>query len=1214
MGSFTEMADRVKMIRYTYNVVMEFTLPDILQQVRRAIESENVEHARRLLGQLLQANPDNDGAWVLLAQVIKTPEWQRACLERALVINPENKDAKQALLLWILAREDDSPPPVAPLAAPVSAPLVSATVPNPLAGLSLDDFIRKLHEDLNILKEREAKYANAAPLFLLNQLGDYETAIALAKQARNKELSPDILAVEFSRLNLEIKEVVIIDQDPPRKPFTGVNPYRGLRKFTEDDADFFFGRNTAIQTLLDRAKVMVEGDNGVYASDLMAVLGPSGSGKSSLVRAGLIPAIHQGRIPGSNQWPVMVLLPGDHPLESLVRALKDQVDEKPAAIRKQLASDDPAGLHTLMVAALNRANKPDDAVLVLVVDQFEELFTLCTDEQERRRFIDQLLYAGQSHRHRCLIVVTMRSDFYSKVAAYKALAEAITRHQMLVSPLTEKELREAILLPAEAVGLELEKDLVEQLLADTRNAPGVLPLLQHALYELFQRHRKGLLTLEDYKSIGGVKRALAHRANGVVNALKPEQQQVARRIFMRLVQPGSNAADTRRRATMSEIGNLADVDPLVTILVNANLLIKDRDTGQDVLDVSHEALIQEWPMLRDWLNEDREFLLWQQRLGAELNQWQTSNFDEGALLRGAPLAEAENWYQQRPTDLNQTERDFIEASINLRNREAAAETARAQRELDAARNLATEQRKRVIWLSVVGGVALVLAVVAIISGVLAVQRARDIARQNRAIEAELAFSQTIDPAKRLAYLVTLFNLGQGGVARRLFWETERADQLALFMTDDDQMATVIQGLYMTLADVNRTGHTDPLLAAMASALAKLPPGDTVAANLRAELDQWQQARLLVQQGEYQAALAQYDTLVKLNGRNPATRYERAAVLVDLLDYAAALAELDHTLTLSLDSPAFAANGVIEGGAEFATPAHVNWAIRRLLAVHPELGQALNQISADYPAMQQQGLVLAPTPTPIADDSGSPMVLVPAGPFTMGSNRGQQNERPVHQVDLAAFYIDQYEVTNAQFVEFLNQKEIQEEDGFSYLPGLDEYSDIYLDGATWKIVEGGEDYPVNTVSFSGANAYCQWRGARLPTEAEWEKAARGTDERTYPWGEAITCNVANFFGSPDGGPCQDYTARVGSYPNGISPYGAYDMVGNVWEYVRSVYKDYPYNPGDGREDTSAASADALRVLRGGSWNYGISFSAATYRNNDFRLNPYLNVGFRCAAEP
>jgi formylglycine-generating enzyme required for sulfatase activity len=1083
-----------------------------------------------------------------------------------------------------------------------------------LAGLSLDDFILKLHQDMNTLREREAKYANAAPLYLLNQLGDYETAIALTEQARNQELSSDILAVEFSRLNLEIREVVIIDQEPPRKPFTGVNPYRGLRKFTEYDAEFFFGRNAAIQTLLDRAKVMVESDTGAYASDLMAVLGPSGSGKSSLVRAGLIPAIHQGRLPGSNQWPVMVLLPGDHPLESLARGFEGQVDGKLAAIRKQLGNDDPAGLHTLMVAALTRANKPEDAVFVLVVDQFEELFTICTNEKERRRFIDKLLYAGQSHRHRCLIVVTMRSDFYSKVAAYKPLAEAITRHQMLVSPLTEKELREAILLPAEAVGLELEKDLVEQLLADTRNAPGVLPLLQHALYELFQRRRDRLLTLEAYGSIGGVKGALAHRADGVINALNPDQQQVVRRIFMRLVQPGSNAADTRRRATLPEIGNPADVKPLVTILADANLLITDRDTGQDVLDVSHEALIQEWPLLRQWLNEDRGFLLWQQRLGAELNQWQTSNYDEGALLRGAPLAEAENWYQHRLTDLNETERNFIETGINLRNREVAEEAARAQRELDAARNLAAEQRKRVIWLSVAGGIALVLAAVAIISGALAVQRTRDIARQNRAIEAELAFTQTINPAERLEHLVTLFNLNQGGVARRLFWETEQVDQLALFMVDHDQMATVIQGLYMTLADVNRTGHTDPLIAAMAAALAKLPPDNAGAANLRAELERWQQARLLVQQGTYQAALAEYDALVNFNSRNPATHYERAAVLVDLLDYAAALAELDQVLTLSLNNPAFVANGVIEGGAEFATSDHVNWAVRRFITVQPRLGQALNQSGTRYPGLQQQGLVPAPTPTPIADASGSPMVLVPAGPFTMGSNRGLQNERPVHQVDLAAFYIDQYEVTNARFAEFLNQQKIRGEDISFYLPELDEDSDLYLEGTSWNVFNGLEDYPVNIVSWAGANAYCRWRGGRLPTEAEWEKAARGAGERTYPWGEAITCNVANFFGAPDGGPCQEYTSPVGSYPNGISPYGAYDMVGNVWEYVQSVYKDYPYDPTDGREDTSAASVDALRVLRGGSWNYGISFAPVTYRNNDFRLNSYLNVGFRCAAEP
>jgi len=309
-----------------------------------------------------------------------------------------------------------------------------------------------------------------------------------------------------------------------------------------------------------------------------------------------------------------------------------------------------------------------------------------------------------------------------------------------------------------------------------------------------------------------------------------------------------------------------------------------------------------------------------------------------------------------------------------------------------------------------------------------------------------------------------------------------------------------------------------------------------------------------------------------------------------------------------------ANGVIEGGADFATSDQVNQAVRRLINVKPELGQALNQAGTGYPALQQQGLVLAPTPTPIADTRGSPMVLVPAGPFIMGSNRGQQNERPVHQVNLDAFYIDQYEVTNAQFSEFLNQQEIQNQDISFYLPGLDDSADIYLEGTTWNVFEDLENHPVNIVSWAGANAYCQWRGGRLPTEAEWEKAARGSDERTYPWGEAITCNVANFFGAPDGGPCQEYTTPVGSYPNDISPYGAYDMVGNVWEYTQSIYKDYPYDPTDGREDTSAASADALRVLRGGSWNYGISFTPATYRNNDFRLNPYLNIGFRCVAEP
>jgi WD40 repeat protein len=821
--------------------IQESAMSDALQQAIVAVKTGERQRARQILSEILQAEPENPLAWIWLSRAVTTAEQRRACLDRALALNPAGPEVQQALLEWLVVGDDGASvtpvtgqvsqkPPASDLAPPPADQL------RPVAGTSLSDFLLQLTKNFNILKEREAKYGSAAaPLDLLNQLDDYEHAMALTQEAIDRAAPLAELQAEFASLNLEISTVVFVAQEPPRKPFMGQNPYRGLRKFTEDDARFFFGRTDAIQSLLNTVQYLVESDANRQEPDLVAVLGPSGSGKSSLVRAGLVPAIRAGQIPGSQQWPVKVMLPGPHPLDSLAETFSGEGGWDLATLRDRLRTGGEKALHELIGQTLAAAGQSEESVLVLVIDQFEELFTLCEDEAERRTFIDQLLYASQAIGNRSLIVLTMRSDFYSRVAAYKTLAETVTRQQMLVSPMTEKELREAILLPAEAVGLELEKALVETLLKDTFEAPGVLPLLQHALLELFHRRDGNLLTLEAYNEIGGVKGALAHRADGVINELTAEQQQIARRIFMRLVQPGEGSADTRRRAGFEEVitvaGDSRKVEEVVKILADANLIITGRnpETDQVMLDVSHEALIREWPLLRHWLNENREGLRIQQQLAQAAKEWDQRDRDQDSLYRGARLLEVEEWLVSNPGEINPLEHDFVEASVEARERAAREQEEQRRRELEQAQILAEEQRQRAeeqaraaarlrrqrMGLIGAGVVALLLAVTAVSFGFSA-RRAQAEAEQEarRALAGQLAAeSRTgLEHQYDLSLLASLaaYDLLQTG---QIDDTIEAKSSVLAAVSQFPSLATFLQG------------HASPVWA-----LALSPDGQTVAAG------------------------------------------------------------------------------------------------------------------------------------------------------------------------------------------------------------------------------------------------------------------------------------------------------------------------------------------------------------------------------------------------
>jgi energy-coupling factor transporter ATP-binding protein EcfA2 len=341
-------------------------------------------------------------------------------------------------------------------------------------------------------------------------------------------------------------------------------PYRGLDTFDEEHVEFFFGREREIQRLLEKLKT----------TRFVAVLGASGSGKSSLTRAGLIPALKQGALPQSANWTLSVLTPGSQPLTTLAAHLLHLCPSEQAIQRTlDLLIEDQRTLY--LSVAVSLVNKKTSRI-VLVIDQFEEVFTLCKDDRERAQFLANLVYASSVPDGQCMVVLTMRADFLPKCAGFPDLAARVAEEQFLVGPMGADMLRQVIEEPARRVGLRFEPGLVDKILNDVTNQPGALPLLQHALLELWKRRQGGTLTLDGYRESGGVTGAIAKTAEETFDSFNPDEQRVVRRIMLRLTQLGEGTEDTRRRATIEELvtapGEAEVVERIVRAMVDANLL------------------------------------------------------------------------------------------------------------------------------------------------------------------------------------------------------------------------------------------------------------------------------------------------------------------------------------------------------------------------------------------------------------------------------------------------------------------------------------------------------------------------------------------------------------------------------------------------------------------------------------------------------------------
>ena len=450
--------------------------------------------------------------------------------------------------------------------------------------------------------------------------------------------------------------------EPPAEPKLNA-PYQGLAFFDVADEGRFFGRETLTAELVTFLK----------DHPFLTVVGASGCGKSSVVRAGVVPVLQHGNaMKGSDKWGIVIITPTSHPLKALAAVLTQDAESvtAQATLMDDMARD-PRSLDLFAARFVAKTKAPR---IMIIVDQFEELFTLCQDAAERKEFVDNLLSAATQDGV-TTVILTLRADFYGYCAEFDNLRSALEACQRYIGPMAREELRAAIEKPAEQGGWDLEPGLTNRLLKDVDEQPGALPLLSHALLETWRRRNGRRLTLSGYEASGGVQGAIANTADELYVALSPEQQAMARNIFIRLTFVGEDVQTTRRRVPLNELVNGEHAVEMLTLLKrlqDARLVTTEKvsisamggDGGDTIfLDVAHEALIREWPRLRGWIDENRIWLRVHQVISEDTNEWMQARTDASYLYGSHRLDNAIQWVSGHIKELSADECRFLAESL-----------------------------------------------------------------------------------------------------------------------------------------------------------------------------------------------------------------------------------------------------------------------------------------------------------------------------------------------------------------------------------------------------------------------------------------------------------------------------------------------------------------------------------------------------------------------
>ncbi len=552
------------------------------------------------------------------------------------------------------------------------------------------------------LRERPVELLMTA----LYRAGRHAQALRAYQQHR-QHLGEELCVVPSPRLDRLYERILLHDETlmpagaghPSRPVDTAVtairpalrNPYKGLRPFAEGDASDFFGRDELVARLIDRLR---------SGERFLALVGPSGSGKSSVVAAGMVPLIRAGVIAGSQHWAVVSVIPGSHPSQ-----------EVEAALARAHAPGEIAHDRVLSLTAARR-----NADVVLILDQFEGLF-LAADESAVRRFLDELVEALSDPNSRLRVVITLRADRYDHPLRHAAFADLFTAGVVNVLPLTPAELTSAVVRPAEGVGVAVQPELAAEVVADTIIQPGSLPLLQYALTEQFDRSTSTTLTLADYSALGGVRAVLSQSADRVFHSLGDDEQRITKLLLLRMVRVGAGGSVACRRIALAELMEL-DLDPVglsevLAVLVRHRLLALAADpaTGRPTVGVAHDALLVEWGLLAGWVERHRSALRRHDTLRAAATEWDDAGRHADYLLTGVRLTEVESWPAEGVRGLASVERAFIDESLAKRRLDRDTDVARTE----AERRTARRGNRRLLLLGAVAIVAIV-GVASIVTG------------------------------------------------------------------------------------------------------------------------------------------------------------------------------------------------------------------------------------------------------------------------------------------------------------------------------------------------------------------------------------------------------------------------------------------------------------------------------------------------------------------